>query len=245
MAELKLFGSLDPRIELDRLRLRELNFEPLDLPRLRNDPAWRVDHYGITLPPERPGDPVDGGSWSVARQLCALYEFVDPAIVRAYYHPDVPVEGRTMLLEIIFWGLRIYAGVRVGGEFDGLRAEDGRHARVWAWNYQTLRGHFERGRVDYEVWKWLDTGEVEFRLDTVSSAAEQGNFVVRLGFRLFGRRKADPVRPSGMPADGSADPDVAGGRRRPRTLHDGRRARRQTRPSERSSIRVARVRSSS
>ncbi|CAN5736733.1 hypothetical protein BH20ACT23_BH20ACT23_16560 [soil metagenome] len=189
MAELKLFGSLDPRIELDRLRLRELNFEPLDLPRLRNDPAWRVDHYGITLPPERPGDPVDGGSWSVARQLCALYEFVDPAIVRAYYHPDDPVEGRTMLLEIIFWGFRIYAGVRVGGEFDGLRAEDGRHARVWAWNYQTLRGHFERGRVDYEVWKWLDTGEVEFRLDTVSSAAEQGNFVVRLGFRLFGRRK--------------------------------------------------------
>ena len=189
MAELNLFGSIDRRIELDRLRLRELNFEPLELPRLRNDPAWSVDHYVIALPSERPGDPVDGGSWSVARQLCALYECVDPAIVRAYYNPDDPVEGRTMLLEIIFWGLRIYAGVRVGGEFDGLRAVNGRHARVWGWNYQTLSGHFEKGRIDYEVWKWLDTGEVEFRIDAVSRAADPGNFVVGLGFRLFGRRK--------------------------------------------------------
>ena len=189
MAELKVFGFLDPSVELDRLRSRELNFDPSELPRMRSDPVWSVDHYDIALPSERPGDPVDGGSWSIARQLCALYEFVDPAIVRAYYDPDDPLEGRTMLLEIIFWGLRIYAGVRVGEAFDGLRAEDGRHARVWAWNYQTLRGHFEKGRIDYEVWKWLDTGEVEFRVDAVSRAADPGNFVVALGFGLFGRRK--------------------------------------------------------
>lgn len=189
MAELRLFGSLDPRVELERLRSRELNFEPSELPRLRNDPAWRVDHYEIALPSERPGDPVDGGSWSVARRLCALYEFVDPTIVTAYYDPDDPPEGRTMLLQINFWGLRIYAGVRVGEEFDELRTQEGRRARVWAWNYQTLGGHFERGRIDYEVWKWLDTGEVEFRIDAVSMAADPGNLVVRLGFRLFGRRK--------------------------------------------------------
>ena len=189
MAELKLFGSVDPRNELEKLRSRELNFQPAELSLPRNDPAWRVDQYDISLPPERPGDPVDRGSWSVARRLSALYEFVDPAIVRAYYEPDDPPEGRTMLLEVIFWGLRIYAGVRVGEEFDGIRSEDGRRAQVWAWNYQTLEGHFERGRIDYEVWKWLDTGEVEFRIDAVSMAADPGNLVVRLGFRLFGRRK--------------------------------------------------------
>jgi hypothetical protein len=189
MAELRLFGSLDPQVELERLRSRELNFEPSELPRMRDDPAWRVDQYDISLPSERPGDPVDGGSWAVARRLSSSYEFVDPAIARAYYDSDDPLEGRTMLLEIIFWGLRIYAGVRVGEEFDGLRTEEGRRARVWAWNYQTLRGHFEKGRIDYEVWKWLDTGQVQFRIDAVSKAADPGNFVVGLGFRLFGRQE--------------------------------------------------------
>lgn len=189
MAELKLFDSLDLRIELDRLRSRELNFEPSDLPLLRDNPAWTLDRYDIALPTERLGDPVDGGSWWVARRLCTLYEFVDPAIIRAYYDPEDPFEGRTMLLEIVFWRFRIYAGVRVGEEFDGHRTEGGRPARVWAWNYQTLSGHFETGRIDYEVWKWLDTGEVEFRIDAVSKAADPGNFVVGLGFRLFGRRK--------------------------------------------------------
>jgi len=43
--------------------------------------------------------------------------------------------------------------------------------------------------MDYSVWKWLDTGEVEFRIDSYSRPAAIPNPVVRLGFRLFGRRK--------------------------------------------------------
>jgi Domain of unknown function (DUF1990) len=109
-------------------------------------------------------------------------------MLRTFYDPAEPFDGRTMLLEVLFWGLRIYVGVRIGGEDDGYRNEHGRRARVCAWNYRTLAGHFERGQIDYEVWKWLDNGAVEFRIDAVSQAADPDHFLVSLGFRLFGRR---------------------------------------------------------
>lgn len=43
--------------------------------------------------------------------------------------------------------------------------------------------------MHYEVWKWLSTGEVEFRLHAVSRPARSGPLVTRLGFRLLGRRQ--------------------------------------------------------
>ena len=92
-----------------------------------------------------------------------------------------------MLLELRFAGLRIHAGVRVGEVVDEDRSVDGRPARVWGWTYRTLEGHVEMGAMDWEVWKWRDTGEVEFRIHAISRAARAGNPFVRLGFRLFGR----------------------------------------------------------
>jgi uncharacterized protein (UPF0548 family) len=59
--------------------------------------------------------------------------------------------------------------------------------RVWGWSYRTLQGHLEMGQMDYEVWKWLDSGEVEFRIHVVSRPARIRNPIVRLGFRIFGR----------------------------------------------------------
>ena len=62
--------------------------------------------------------------------------------------------------------------------------------RVWGWSYGTLQGHFERGQMDFSVWKWLDDGAVEFRIHAVSRRARRvGNPLVRLGFRLVGRRQ--------------------------------------------------------
>jgi hypothetical protein len=107
--------------------------------------------------------------------------------VRAFYDPREPLLGRTILLEVHFWGLRIYAGVRVAGVDDAIREVGGRKARVCVWNYRTLEDHFEAGQIDYEVWKWLDSGEVEFRIDAFSRPARIDQPVVRLGFRLFGR----------------------------------------------------------
>jgi hypothetical protein len=81
----------------------------------------------------------------------------------------------------------LYVGVRVGDVYDETRVVEGREARVFGWDYRTLQGHFEQGRMHYEVWKWLDTGDVEFRLHAVSRVADTGPLLLRLGFRLVGR----------------------------------------------------------
>jgi uncharacterized protein (UPF0548 family) len=176
---------VDRRVE----SLRELgpNFDPS----ARHTPAegWHVDDLRQALPPEPPGQPIEGGSWEIARRLMCGYEFADPSIVRAVYDPDEPLEGRAMLLELRFYGLRFRSGVRVSSVYDEERAEDGRAARVWGWAYQTLEGHLEMGQMDWQVWKWVDTGEVEFRIQAYSRASRERNALVRLGFRIFGRRE--------------------------------------------------------
>lgn len=177
------------RRALDALHSRPLNFDLAQRDDFTADNGWEIDDYCRPLPSERPGSPVDNGSWETARRLIEDYEFADPAIVRAVYHPDRPLEQRDLLLELRFWGLRFEAGVRVGGVHDETRKVEGRNVRVWGWNYLTLQGHLEMGQMDYEVWKWIDTGEVEFRIHRVSRPASIRNPIVRLGFHLFGRRK--------------------------------------------------------
>jgi hypothetical protein len=92
-----------------------------------------------------------------------------------------------MLLQIRFLALRFDAGVRISEVYEDERALDGRHAHVFGWAYQTLEGHFEQGEMHYQVWKWFDSGEVEFRLHAVSRTAETGPWILRAGFRLIGR----------------------------------------------------------
>ena len=61
--------------------------------------------------------------------------------------------------------------------------------RIKGWAYQTLEGHLERGQMDYQVWKWLDSGRVQFRIHAISQLAEIDDPFLRLGFRLVGRRE--------------------------------------------------------
>ena len=175
------------RKALDELHDKGLNF---DLQR-RGDftPAngWHVDDYRQPLPPEPPGRPLPDGSWQVARRLIRDYAFADPSIIRAVYYPDRPLEQQDMLLEGRFLGLRFYFGCRVGEVNDELRIIHARQVQVWGWNYRTLQGHLEMGQVDYEVWKWLDSGTVEFCIHVVSKPAHIPNPMIRLGFRVFGR----------------------------------------------------------
>lgn len=181
----------DPRARgvLDELHDKGLNFELGPRRGFTPENGWKVDDYCQPLPPEAPGPPEPGGSWEVAQRLLRDYEFADPRIIRAVYHPDRPLEERDMLLEARFYGLRFRFGVRVGGVLDEVRDLDGRQVRVWGWNYRTLQGHLEMGQMDYEVWKWLDTGEVEFHTCRFSRHASVGNPLVRLGLFVFGRRE--------------------------------------------------------
>jgi len=173
---------------LAALRDKAYNFDPDKAERFTTQNGWHLDDYAQPLPPEPPGPPVPGGSFEVAQRLMRDYEFADPAIVRAVYAEDSPFESRDMLLEGRFYGLRFRFGVRVGGLVDAELAVDGRPVRRWGWNYRTLQGHLEMGQMDYEVRKWLDSGEVDFRIHAVSRPAHIANPVIRLGFRVFGRR---------------------------------------------------------
>jgi uncharacterized protein (UPF0548 family) len=181
-------GGSRARRALAALADKGFNFDPDQTEHFTTANGWHIDDYTQPLPPEPPGPPIPGGSFEVAQRLMEDYEFADPAIVRAVYATDSPLAHRDMLLEGRFWGLRFHFGVRVGGLIDEELATDGRPLRRWGWSYRTLQGHLEMGQMDYEVRKWLDTGEVEFRIHAFSRPAHIPNPVIRLGFRLFGRR---------------------------------------------------------
>lgn len=164
-----------------------LNFDPARYDMSRPQPGWHVDDYRQPLPPEPPGPPVAGGSWEIARDLVSNYAYADPGIIREVYPRSAPKPGKNMLLQGRFYGLRFYLGLRVGEVVDGFIEQNGRQARVYGWNYRTLQGHLERGQMDQQVRKWLDSGEVEFHVHAFSQRAHIPNPIVRLGFILFGR----------------------------------------------------------
>jgi len=163
---------------------KPLNFDPESL---GDGPGWHRDGRTEALPHETPGEPEDAGSFATARRLMVDYQMADPRRVRATYRADAPLEERDMLLTIRLGGIPIRAGVRVGDVREETRTVGGREVRVFGWDYSTLEGHFEEGRLDYELWKWLDTGDVEFRLRAISRPASRGPLWRRLGFRLAGR----------------------------------------------------------
>jgi uncharacterized protein (UPF0548 family) len=177
------------RARLADLRRRPLNFDPERYRHVTPADGWHVDDVRQPLSGEPPGPPLPGGSWEIARQLMRHYRVADTSVVRAFYDDSGPLEGRTMLLELRFWRLRFPVGVRVGEVYDEVRDVAGRPARVSGWNYRTLEGHLEIGQMAWEVWKWQDTGAVEFHIHAFSRAAPTNSVLVRVGVRLFARRE--------------------------------------------------------
>jgi uncharacterized protein (UPF0548 family) len=190
VSEVALLGSARIQRRLVELPSMALNFDLAALADASPRTGWRITDLCQPLPGEPPGMPIDEGSWQVARRLMRGYEFADPSIVRAYYDPAVPLERRNMLLKLQALGVaHLLVGVRVGEVYEQTRELDGRSARIWGWNYRTLEGHVERGQMDWEVWKWLDDGRVEFRVHAVSRAARIPNPIVWLGFHLLRGRE--------------------------------------------------------
>ena len=185
-------ASAKPLGRRTRRRLAALASTPVNFDTSRTDECtpehgWRVDDMTEPLPGEGSGPPAEGGSWSVARRLMVEYQLADPRVVRAVSDEDAPLAGRDMLLQIRFAGVRFNVGVRIGEVYEDTREVEGRQAHVFGWFYRTLEGHFEEGQMHYEIWKWLDTGDVEFRLFAFSRPARSGPLLLRTGFRLFGR----------------------------------------------------------
>ena len=185
-----LFGQpADPHSALAELRRRELNFDPSRSGEYTPENGWRRDDVRRALPSEPPGDPRLGGTWETARRIARNYDFAEPSIVQAFFDRDQRLEERTMLLVLHFQVLRIQVGVRVGDVYDEERELDGQVGRVFGWNYRTLEGHVEQGQMDWQVWKFPDNGEVLFRISSFTRPAGGGNLILRLGFRLIGRRE--------------------------------------------------------
>jgi uncharacterized protein (UPF0548 family) len=182
-------GDLSPRDKraLADLASRPENLDPtVALPPV--DPSkWRIDEMTEPLPHEKPGDPEPGGSWEVAKRMMDGYQLADPRTVSGVFAPDAPLCGRDMLLKIHYGPLRFEVGVRVGKVHEEADELDGRPVLRYGWSYRTLQGHFEEGEMLYELRKWLDSGDVEFRLHAVSRPARSGPLLLRLGFRLLGR----------------------------------------------------------
>ncbi len=169
---------------LDAFSTVGFNFDPA---RLSESNGYRVTDVRHPLPGEAPGDPAPDGSFAMACRLIANYEFADPAMVRAYFDPAAPLTGRTMVLRLSALGVfRVYVGVRILSVIDETREEAGRQARVWGWTYGTLKGHVESGEMSWTTWKWLDTGEVEFRVHALSRPAQIHNPFTRVGFAVLG-----------------------------------------------------------
>jgi uncharacterized protein (UPF0548 family) len=179
----------DARTErkLAALSTLSVNFGATELEQYTREDGWRRDDLVQSLPSESPGLPQDDGSWHLARRLIVEYQLANPRVVRAFYRAGAPLPGRDMLLRISFFNTHFDVGVRVGEVYESTREVDNRPAHVFGWYYRTLEGHFEQGQMHYELWKWLDTGEVQFRLFAVSRPAARGPLLLRTGFRLFGR----------------------------------------------------------
>ena len=187
MPDERLAATPRARRALADLEGRDLNFDPAEVAAARTGGAWNIDDYCEPLPAEEPGEPVAGGSFDIARQLMRDYAFADPNVVRAVYDPADELANRNMLLQVRYGPLRLFFGCRVGAVTDETRTVDGRSVQIWGWSYGTLEGHVERGQMDWQVWKWLDDGSVEFRIHVVSRRATVRNPIVQLGFRLVGR----------------------------------------------------------
>ena len=190
MSASPLLGSPRIRYRLAQLEGKRLNFDLAALADASPATGWTITDRCQPLPAEPPGMPVEEGSWQIARRLMRGYEFADPSIVRAYYDPEVPLERRNMLLELRALAIaRLFVGVRVGEVYEVTRSPRGRRAHVWGWSYRTLEGHLEMGQMDWEVWKWLDDGRVEFRVHAVSRVAPIRSPIVWLGFHLLRGRE--------------------------------------------------------
>jgi uncharacterized protein (UPF0548 family) len=174
---------------LAALSSQAVNFDASKIGDYTPATGWRVDDMVESLPNEGSGPPEERGPWNIAREIMIDYQLADPGVVTATSALGAPLAGRDMLLTIRYGPLRFRVGVRVGEVYEETVEVDRRPVHLFGWYYRTLDGHFEQGQMHYEIWKWLETGDVEFHLRAVSKPAERGPFLPRTGFRLFGRTR--------------------------------------------------------
>jgi len=179
----KRYGSM-----IDQWRDTAPNFDINKTEQFTEANGWHVDKYATGLPSEAPGEPIPHGSFEAAKQILLNYEFPDPTLISGVFVPDVPLAERVMVLRAHFLLFTFFFGVHIGNVVDEIRqTEKQGPARVWGYSYRTLKGHFEMGEITFELWKYLQTGEIQFHIHAYSKPDRIANPFYRLGFRIFGR----------------------------------------------------------
>ena len=173
---------------LEAVRAASVNFELEDWESHTVENGWNVDRHEAELPSEPPGPPLANGAWAIACDLVRSYAFPDPSLITGIFSPDEPLAGRPMLLRARFLGFTFWFGVRLTEEIDTTRETETGPVRVWGYGYYTLEGHFERGRIQFEVRKDMNSGRVSFHIKATSQPDHISNPIYRIGFKLFGRR---------------------------------------------------------
>jgi hypothetical protein len=176
------------RDQIEALHGRKLNFDLEKRDTYTAENGWHVDDFRTELPPEPPGPPQPAGSFEAAKKMLREYRFPDPGIITGIFVPDVPLDQRVMLLRASYLWMTFYFGVKVGAVIDERQESERGPEQVWGFSYQTLEGHMERGQMTFTVRKYLQSGQVAFRIQAFSQPADFPNPILRLGFRLFGRR---------------------------------------------------------
>lgn len=174
--------------QLQRLGTSKLNFDLDKREDYTVGNGWRVDDYAVELPAEAPGAPLPNGSFALARNILLNYEFPDPNLIQGIFVPDDPIDERVMILRAHFLIFTFVFGARIGDFVDETRTDAKGTAQVWGYSYRTLEGHFEMGEITFTLWKYADSGKIEFRIHAYSRTGTIQNPFYRLGFALFGRR---------------------------------------------------------
>ncbi|MBM7774103.1 uncharacterized protein (UPF0548 family) [Actinokineospora baliensis] len=176
---MRIRWSSDPEALLVELAERQINYAVAEV-----GSGWCRDDHERLLGYEEAGPPVLGGVFARAVELVRGYEFAPPELIRGHFRRGSALLGRDMVLEGRFCGARFLMGVRVTAVLDTVDAQVSR----WGWAYETLVGHLERGRVDYEVSKDHVTGAVRFRAHSYSRPSHESHPILRVGWAIFGRR---------------------------------------------------------
>ena len=174
--------------QIKNLSSLDFNYDAETYRETADKSGWHIDKHRASLGIEPRGEPVPGGIFERAKAAVGAYKFPDPKLITGYFDPSAPLEGRNMLLHGKFMGLSFYFGVRVVDVIDSLQKNEAGHdAQVWGYSYRTLHGHFEVGQIYFRISKDIESGEVNFEIDSYSRTDRIPNFFYRVGFRIFGR----------------------------------------------------------
>ena len=170
------------RSHLEQLRQTPKNFQVDGFESLREDEGWASERATWHIGWEQPGRPEPAGIFERLEAAVADFAFSDPRIVQAYFDPDEPLLGRTMVLELKALGLHFLCGARVS---EVVNTHQG-GTSCWGYRYDTLQGHIERGMEWFRVTKDHASGEVGFGIESRWKPGDFPNWWTRRGFDWVG-----------------------------------------------------------